>query len=188
MSHSKPQYIRKAIREKHVLIERVTDVGFADEFYSQLQDVCSKSMLVPTYSLERVRALIECLLPTGRLLLVRARDRAGHSIATGIFPAFNGTMYALGQASWRAYLKLHPNEPLHWFAMRYWKARGMLRYDMVGDGDYKKQYGGRLVGIPRVIEPRWPVIGQCRRMAEYCYEMLRRLRWLRQHARSKHEK
>src|SRR3546814_4018328 len=38
-------------------------------------------------------------------------------------------------------LHLRPNQALHWYAMRYWKARGVHLHDWGGTGDYKKNYG-----------------------------------------------
>jgi len=137
--------IRKAAREG-VLVEEVADPGFADEYYEHLSDVFDKQSLVPTYGVERVRELIRCLLPTGNLLLLRAKDSSsGTSMASGIFPAFNDTMYYWGGASLRQYQILRPNEPLMWQAMMHWKARGIKRFDMLGAGrerdSYKMRYG-----------------------------------------------
>jgi hypothetical protein len=136
--------LRKAARGG-VVIEEATDPGFADEYFTQLNDVFNKQSLVPTYGVERVRELIRCLQPTGNLLLLRARDASGKCMATGIFPAFNDTMYYWGGASLRQYQILRPNEPLMWHAMMYWKARGITRFDMLGAGRerdaYKKRYG-----------------------------------------------
>jgi hypothetical protein len=65
--------IRKADKSGVVIEEADPgDEAFADEFYNQLRDVFAKQNLVPTYSIERVRALIRHLAPAGRILLVRA--------------------------------------------------------------------------------------------------------------------
>ena len=78
--------IRKAERGG-VVIEEASDLGFADDFYAQLEDVFAKQSLVPPYDVERIRALIRYVHPSGRLLLLRARNAEGDCIATGIFPA-----------------------------------------------------------------------------------------------------
>src|SRR4030081_3865888 len=49
--------IRKADKSG-LKIEEAHDLAFADEYYEQLQDVFAKQSLVPTYSVERVRALV----------------------------------------------------------------------------------------------------------------------------------
>jgi hypothetical protein len=134
--------IRKAAK-LGVVVEEACDAEFADEYYDQLEEVFAGQALVPTYDRQRVRLLLKHLLPTGNLLLLRARDSEGQCIATGIFLGMNRTAYFWGNASWRQYRHLCPNESLHWYAMRYWKHRQTQRYDLCGAGDYKRKYGGR---------------------------------------------
>src|SRR5262249_36403124 len=90
MSSACRRCIRKA-EKVGVLVEEATDLTFADEHYAHLVDVFAKQSLTPTYGVERVRELIQALSSSGRLLLVRARAPSGEPIATGIFPAMNGT-------------------------------------------------------------------------------------------------
>src|SRR5437870_1435455 len=130
--------IRKA-EKSGVTIEEAHDLAFADEYYEQLKDVFAKQGLVPTYKLGRVRALIKNLEPTGRLLLVRARDPEGKCIATGIFPGFNKIAEFWGNASFRSSQILRPNEFIHWYAMRYWQRRGAEIYDWGGESSYKQK-------------------------------------------------
>jgi hypothetical protein len=160
---------RRAIRKAEkvgVTVETADDDGFADEYYAQLQDVFAKQDLVPTYDVARVRALVRHLGPTGRLLRVRAIAPDGRPIASGIFPGFGGTAYFWGGASWRADQILRPNEPLFWFAMRYWRDRGVRTLDLGGAGDYKRKYGGREVWVPWVRRSRYPGLGQMRNLAK----------------------
>src|ERR1022692_1760016 len=49
--------IRKADKSG-LRIEEAHDLAFADEYYEQLKDVFARQSLVPTYSVERVRALV----------------------------------------------------------------------------------------------------------------------------------
>jgi hypothetical protein len=156
---------RRAIRKGRrvgVTVEEAGAEGFADEYYAQLEDVFAKQGLRPTYGVDRVRELIRCVHPTGRLLLVRALGPEGDRIATGIFPAMNGTAYFWGGASWRSHQILRPNEAIFWFAMRYWKARGMSVMDMGGGGDYKRRYGPRELHVPTLRKSRLPLLGQLR--------------------------
>jgi len=142
---------RRCIRKSNKLgvkIEVSFDSAFAYDYYAQLKDVFAKQSLIPTYPIERVRSLIECMLPTGHLLLLRAKNDLGICIATGIFPGFNDTMYFWGGASWRHYQNLRPNEAIQWFAMRFWKAKGIKKYDMGGSGEYKRKYGAYEIYIP----------------------------------------
>ncbi len=159
---------RRAIRKAEktgVIIEEARDLAFAAEFYDQLREVFLRQGLVPTYDIERVRALIRHLQPAGMLLLLRARDPDGRCIATGIFPAFNDMMFFWGGASYRAFQHYRPNEALHWYAMRYWKARGVRRYDLGGYMDYKRKYGGVEIAIPGYRQSRYAWIAAARSLA-----------------------
>jgi lipid II:glycine glycyltransferase (peptidoglycan interpeptide bridge formation enzyme) len=134
--------IRKA-KKCGVVVYKHRTCNIADDYHTQLTDVFAKQQLIPTYGIERVRALIQRILPTGMLLLLRARDPEGHCIATGIFLIKNDRMYFWGGPSWRTYQHLHPNEPLMWAAMQYGKAHGARVLDLGGGaGHYKKKYGG----------------------------------------------
>lgn len=160
--------IRKADKSG-VTIEEASDPGFVEDYYSQLEEVFAKHRLVPTYDRERVRALLEHVYPSGNLLLLRARDQDGRCIATGIFPAFNVTAYYWGGASWRANQRLRPNEAIQWYAMRYWKARGMLHYDMGGGGKYKEKYGGVGISIPWVRKSKYKFLVNQRQRVKKLY-------------------
>ncbi len=160
---------RRCIRKADkcgVVVEEATDNGFAEEYYAQLQDVFAKQSLVPTYDLRRVQALLHWMLPTGRLLLLRARDPQGACIGTGIFPAMNGTMYFWGGASWRHGQILRPNEAIQWYAMRYWRDRGMHTYDMGGQAEYKRKFGGYPISVPWFRVSKYPGLPLLRGVAQ----------------------
>jgi Acetyltransferase (GNAT) domain len=149
---------RRAVRKgekEGVVCEQASDLEFADDYYAQLVDVFAKQSLRPTYDLERVRALVRHLQPSGRLLLVRARSPEGKCIATGIFPALGRSMYFWGGASWREDQILRPNEAVFWFAIRYWKERGIEAFDMGGGGEYKRKYGGVELEVPHLSWSRY---------------------------------
>jgi hypothetical protein len=170
--------IRKA-EKGGVILEEAHDSHFADEYYSQLKEVFAKQGLVPTYDLERVRTLIKNLEPTGRLLLLRARDPQGKCIATGIFPGFNKIAEFWGNASFRSSQSLRPNEAIHWYAMRYWKRRGVEIYDWGGEGKYKEKYGCVPHRVPWFTKSRFTVISALRGQAKKMFEKKQRLQgWL----------
>ena len=170
---------RRCIRradKRGVTIEEANDIGFADEYYEQLQEVFMKQALVPTYGRERVRALIRCLGGLNEVLLLRARDPEGRCIATGIFPALNGTMYFWGGASRQAFQAFRPNEAIQWYAMRYWKHQGMDRYDMGGGGDYKRKYGGYEITVPWLRKSKYPRIKALRELAKHMISSRQKVR------------
>jgi hypothetical protein len=166
--------IRKA-EKSGVTVEEAHDMAFADEYYEQLQDVFAKQGKVPTYGLDRVRALLKHMLPTGRLLAVRARNPEGACIATGIYPGMNDVAFFWGNASWRAEQHWRPNEFLHWYAMRYWKARGVKLFDWGGGGTYKEKYGVEPHAVPWLYKSKYPLLTTVRNEARALFYRSQRL-------------
>ena len=166
--------IRKA-EKSGVVIEEARDDGFADEYYDQLIDVFAKQGLRPTYGRDRVSTLVRHLQPTGRLLLLRARSPEGKCIATGIFPALGKVMHFWGGASWRAHQNFRPNELLMWHAMRHWRNRGVVVFDMGGAGSYKLKYGSVEVRHPRFVHARWAWLVAGRDLARAAWRLRHRL-------------
>jgi len=176
--------VRKA-EKSGVTIEEAHDLGFADEYYEQLKDVFAKQGLVPTYGVDRVRALVKHMAPTGRVLLVRARDAQNKCIATGIFPGFNKIAEFWGNASFRSSQLLRPNEYIQWYVMRYWKARGVEVYDWGGGGTYKEKYGCVPHSVPWFTKSRYQVVSKLRDEAKKMFDRKQRfLGWLK---KSRHE-
>jgi Acetyltransferase (GNAT) domain len=170
---------RRAIRKAEksgVIVEPATPDGFAEEYHAQLQDVFAKQDLRPTYSSARVHKLIEHVHPSGDLLLARVRDADGRSIATGIFPGFGSFSFFWGNGSLRAHQILRPNEALHWFAMRYWKQRGMHWHDWGGANAYKAKYGVVPFATVALRKSRYAALQYARDLAERLYYFPRDLR------------
>jgi len=166
MSSSARRNIRLGERNG-LTVERGSGEPFADDFHAQLTDVFAKHGLTPTYGVERVRALIRHLEPSGNLVLLRARTAEGESAATAIFPGINGTCYFWGGASWRRHYPLRPNELLFWHVMREWKQRGAATLDTAGGGAYKEKYGPRgTVHVPHFRKARLPGLLAARDLAE----------------------
>jgi lipid II:glycine glycyltransferase (peptidoglycan interpeptide bridge formation enzyme) len=164
MSRSCRWNIRKA--EKNGLRPEIASPeGFAGEFYTHLCDVFAKQGLVPPYGIERVRALIEHVHPSGDLLLARVRHSDGTSIATGIFPGFGKTSYFWAAGSLREHEVLRSSEVLHWFALRYWKARGVEAHDWAGANRYKERYGATIEVTPVLRKSRFGILEHAREAA-----------------------
>lgn len=171
--------VRKA-EKSGVTIEESHDLDFVDEYYEQLNDVFAKQKLVPTYPVERVRSLVKHLEPTGRVLLLRARDPDGTCIGTGIFPGFNKIAEFWGNASLRSGQIWRPNEAIQWYAMRYWKKRGIEVYDWGGESVYKEKYGCVLHSVPWFTKSRHQIVGKLRDEAKKMFERKQRLMgWVR---------
>ena len=166
--------IRKAEKGGVTIVE-ARDEAFVDEYYAQLKDVFAKQGKVPTYSADRVRTLVRHMLPTGRLLAVRALDPSGRCIATGLYPGFNDTAFFWGNASWRADQHWRPNELLHWYALRYWRARGATLFDWGGGGTYKEKYGVEPYVVPWFYRSRYRVLTTMRNEARALFYKSQRI-------------
>jgi Acetyltransferase (GNAT) domain len=170
---------RRAIRKAEksgVTIEIAAPDGFAAEYHGHLEDVFAKQSLRPTYAPDRVQQLIDHVHPSGDLLLLRARDPAGRSIATGLYPGFGETSYFWGNGSLREHQHLRPNEALHWFAMRYWRARGIPRHDWAGTNGYKEKYGVSTCSMVALRKSRFKFLQYARDTAERIYYYPRQVR------------
>ena len=160
-----------------VVIEEANDEGFAEEYTNQYADVLAKQGLVAHFGPDRIRSMIRHVFPTGMLLLLRARNPEGRCIATGIYPATNRTAFYNNGASWRQFQKLRPNELLHWHAMRYWRQRGMLSYNMEGNMDFKQKFGGRQTQTVMFYESRYQALTKLRSSALPIGRAVLRLAW-----------
>ena len=161
-ANMKDKSCRRAIRravKKGVVVEETTDPGFADEYYAQTQDVMAKQSLVPTYSLDFIRQMIAHLLPTGNLLLLRARNSEGDCIATKILLVFNKVAVGWGGASWRQYQGLNPNELVTWYAIKKLKSMGVEVLHLgEGSAQFKRKFGSYDAPIFRLMKPKYLVL------------------------------
>jgi len=177
MDSSRRRAIRKA-QKSGLTVEAASPEGFAEEYHEQLRQVFAWQGLTPTYSVARVQKLIDHVYPSGDLLLVRAREPGGKSIATAIYAGFGRLSFFWGNASLREYQFLRPNEALHWFALKYWKDRGMRQHDWGGGGAFKARFGGTPFAIPAFRKSRYKLIQYARDAAEHAYYVPRELRKL----------
>jgi hypothetical protein len=163
---------RRAVRRGRkigVRVEPASGEGFADEYYAQLEDIFARQSMRPPYPVERVRELIRCVEPSGRLLMLRAVSPDDEPIASAIFPVFNRFAYFWGGASWRSKQIMRPNEAIFWHAIRHVRQLGVPLLDLGGRGDYKRKYGGRAVERPFMRRSRLPGLLALRRIAGRVY-------------------
>ena len=141
---------RKGLGNCDLVVETTTDSSSVDHFYTQLEQVFAKSRMKPTYPKERVKILIETMLPTDRLLLTWVKHKH-EPIACQISLIYGQWMHAFASASARDYLRLRPNELLRFHTMRTASERGVRYYDMTGGGSYKANFGGKETPVHRII-------------------------------------
>lgn len=159
MKHACRTNIRKACKNG-LRIQMACEPGFAEEYYAQYIEVMQRHALQPAFGLETVRLLMKYLLPTGRLLLLRACLPQGESIATGLF-LFLGQMGIFwGAASRSEYQHFRPNEYLAWEGVKQLKAQGgeILHFGGYA-GQYKEKFGCQEARIWRLRLASSTVLG-----------------------------
>ncbi len=150
--------IRRTIK-KGVVIEETNDTGFADEYYAQYQEVNARKSLPPYYGIDFVRQMIAHLLPTGNLLMLRARTPEGVCIATHIDLVFNKVAVAWGSASRKEYLSLRPNELIYWYAIKKVKSMGIEVFHLAdGVKQFKEKLGAYETHVFRLMKARNPFL------------------------------
>ena len=70
---------------------------------------------------------------------------------------------------------LRSSEVLHWFAMRYWKARGVEAHDWAGANRYKERYGATIEVTPILRKSRFGILEHAREAAINLRNLPRRL-------------
>ena len=162
-------FIRQFTRKGANVEECTPNDFFVEEYFNQLKDVFAKQHLTPTYSLCKVKQLLRNLCIDDMVLCLRATDPSGKSIATGIFPGYNNTFYFWGGASYRASQFYRPNEGIQWYAIRYWKKKGISCYDMGGVRDSKMKFGPSKTSYPCFMIAKYPGLLKLRNFAETLY-------------------
>jgi hypothetical protein len=146
--------VRKALRSG-LTVEDTDDLAVADEFYEQYTDLMARKGLVPPYPRQSARLLVRHLKKAGLLFALRVRDAEGRIVASGLFPHDERTVYFWGGASWRDSRDFCPNDLMHWTLMHLAAERGLVRYNMCGDGRFKRKFGGEQVAVKRWRKCYW---------------------------------
>lgn len=167
--------VNKSGRRGVILRQAENPEKFVDDYYSQLQDVFCKQGLKPTYSRDRVAALVDTLYPSGHLLLLESLSPEGNPIATGLFLGKNNFSSAWGQASYKDSHSLFPNEAMWFEAMRYWKNAGATVFELGGGGEYKKKYGGVPYVKPRLVATKYQALHTLKQLAKRSYYFTRKV-------------
>lgn len=144
MSTNARRNIRRAER-RLLAVEEVGSrdtAGFAGECYAQVRDAFLRRGVSPTYGGDRIRDLLDAMLPSGNLLALRALTEDGRTAGTCISAGMAGgrAVFLTGAAD-PFLLDVRPNEALMWHTMRAWRDRGAHTFDFGGGGTYKLKFG-----------------------------------------------
>ena len=170
-------FIKQFERRGASIEEAEPNDEFAEEYYHQLQDVFAKQNLVPTYTVDKVKRLLTHLGRSKMVYCLRVRNPEGLSIASSIYPAFNKKMFFWGGASLRSNQHFRPNEYMLYKAMSYWRDKGCIEFDMVGNRGYKKKFGSWVVNYPSIIYAKYQWLIKAKSLAAMLYYFSGKILW-----------
>lgn len=170
-------FIRQFERRGAILSVAEPNEEFAKEYYNELTDVFAKQNLVPSYSLDKVQRLLSSMKNSGNLLCLRVETPGGAPAASSIFLADKQRFYFWGGASYREHQHYRPNEYMLWFAIRYWRDKGIRIFDMVGDRAYKKKFGAVHKDFPLFKIGKYNWIVTARDFVEWIYFKLMNIKY-----------
>jgi hypothetical protein len=165
-----------------LIVETVTDPAvFAAEMFEQMMEVFAKQGLAPNYDEAYYRSMFAAMQPSGLLLLQRVVSGEGQRLGTAVSMGGVGIRsFSWAATSWRASQPLRPNEILQWEAMRHWRERGAISYDLGGAGrdadTYKLKYSPQDISIARLRLSRYALLENLRELARRAIELKQKLR------------
>ena len=128
---------------------RLRHIGYVGQNLT-LDLTTNRTLRLASLGPERVAQVIEANL-TALLEILRWNARQGirlFRVGSSVIPFASHERFELdweerfaGQLG-----QVRPNEAIHWYALRYWKARGMEWHDWGGGMKYKEKYGVAPVG------------------------------------------
>ncbi len=140
--------VRKFEKLGGTIVEDMSDV-FIEEHHVQLAEVFArKSLTSPNYR-ERMNLLYKSY--PDMVLSIKALDENGNNIASSYYLGAGSMAFFASNASLTEALKYNANQALMWYAIRYWKAKGIKTMDLAGGAAYKENFGSVLKGTPTIV-------------------------------------
>lgn len=123
--------------------------AFIEEHHKQLKDVFArKGMTSPDYR-KRMSILLHDY--PDLILFIKALDENGKNIASSYYIGGGNLCFFASNASYTESLNYCANQALMWYAIKYWKSKGMKIMDLAGRASYKENFGASLYGTPIII-------------------------------------
>jgi CelD/BcsL family acetyltransferase involved in cellulose biosynthesis len=178
------QKVRKAKRAG-LVVNETDDPSIADEFFDQFCSVLARKKLFPPYGRTCPRLLIKYLKPEKLLFSLRVLHPSAGTVATGLFPRDDKTIYFWGGASQIDAWNFSPNDLLQWTAIDMAAQAGITTYNMCGYGHFKSKFGGDLQRHQRWHKCYSRMAGWARRGYEFYFQERIHLRGRWEHAVSR---
>lgn len=155
-----------------------SSASFAPEAYRQIGEVFIRGGNAVPFPLARVEAFLSCMQAAGTLVAVSARlPDTGECIACALFTISDGELLLWQWAHRPEHRWYRATEALTWTAMRQAMARGCTTMDLMGEGQFKANFGATLQAPHRRwIRSRYPWLTPLRHAAERGYRWQQGLR------------
>lgn len=140
--------VRKFEKMGGTIVEDMSD-EFIDEHHTQLAEVFARKAMTPPNYRERMKLMYEKYPEL--VLSIKALDENGNNIASSYYFGAGSMAFFASNASLTDALKYNANQALMWYAIRYWKERGLKTLDLAGRAAYKENFGSVLKGTPTVV-------------------------------------
>lgn len=140
--------VRKFYKMGGSIVEDYSD-EFIAEHNRQLKDVFRrKALTAPDYS-NRMK-ILNTKYPN-MVLFIKAIDNRGNNIASSYYLGSGTMAFFASNASCSKGLNYNANQALMWYAIKYWKGKGIKTLDLGGTGDYKANFGSELKSTPIIV-------------------------------------
>ena len=121
----------------------VPDRDTCSLYYDMTLDVYRRRGIKPPYTREFIERMFDADLEAyrkGRCLALGAFDNEGKCIAISVTMIYGEEATGQCFSVYQSGLALHPMEPLFWRRIQELKARGVKRFDLMGEADYKNKF------------------------------------------------
>ena len=117
--------------------------------HDQLSRTLQTKGAVCPFPKEFPESIVRHLKPLGLVYSLGVRNPQGETVAAGLFPKDNGTVYLWECSSEMRGRSRHPNDLLHWGLICRAADDGLGVYDMSGYGRFNHSFGTDLISVHR---------------------------------------
>lgn len=158
--------VRKFEKLGGTIVEDWSD-SFMEEHHAQLAEVFERKNMTPPNYRSRLYLLHE--MNPEIILPIKALDENGNNIASSFYFYGGGLAFFQSNASYTKALSYNANQALMWYAIRYFKSKGVKTLDMAGRAAYKENFGPILKNTPTTVWTKYVVLWRAISFARKLY-------------------
>lgn len=140
--------VRKFEKMGGTIVEDMS-VDFIEEHHKQLLEVFNRKYLSSPNYRDRMKLLFEKY--PEMVLSIKALDDKQNNIASSYYLGAGSMSFFASNASLTGALNYNANQALMWYAIKYWKEKGIKTLDFAGRSSYKENFGPTLKNTPTIV-------------------------------------